>query len=59
VLVDFEVEFEFKSKLFEMLAGQVFDKALRKMIGAFENRAAELYGAGESGSSSSSAQSAA
>ncbi|WP_176595676.1 MULTISPECIES: type II toxin-antitoxin system RatA family toxin [Sphingobium] len=59
VLVDFEVEFEFKSKLFEMLAGQVFDKALRKMIGAFETRAAELYGAGESGSSSSSAQSAA
>lgn len=57
VLVDFEVEFEFKNRLFEMLAGQMFDKALRKMIGAFETRAAELYG--ESGSSSSSAQSAA
>jgi coenzyme Q-binding protein COQ10 len=61
VLVDFEVEFEFRNRLFEMLAGQVFDKALRKMIGAFETRAAELYGAGgdESGSSSSSAHSAA
>src|SRR5690606_29541964 len=35
VLVDFEVEFEFKNRLFEMLAGQMFDKALRKMIGAF------------------------
>ena len=57
VLVDFEVEFEFKNRLFEMLAGQVFDKALRKMIGAFETRAAELYG--DSGRSSSSAQSAA
>lgn len=59
VLVDFEVDFEFKNKLFEMLAGQMFDKALRKMIGAFEERAAVLYGTGESGSSSSSAQSAA
>lgn len=59
VLVDFEVDFEFKNRLFEMLAGQMFDKALRKMIGAFEERAAVLYGTGESGSSSSSAQSAA
>lgn len=57
VLVDFEVEFEFRNRLFEMLAGQVFDKALRKMIGAFETRADELYG--ESGKNSSSAQSAA
>jgi coenzyme Q-binding protein COQ10 len=57
VLVDFEVEFEFKNRLFEMLAGQFFDKALRKMIGAFEARAAELYA--PSGSNSSSAHSAA
>jgi coenzyme Q-binding protein COQ10 len=56
-LVDFEVEFAFKNRLFEMLAGQMFDKALRKMIGAFEKRADALYGA--SGSSSSSAHSAA
>jgi coenzyme Q-binding protein COQ10 len=47
-----------------MLAGQVFDKALRKMIGAFEARAAALYGASPAsgapeGSSSSSAHSAA
>ena len=44
VLVDFCVDFAFKNRMFEMLAGQVFDKALRKMIGAFETRAAELYG---------------
>jgi coenzyme Q-binding protein COQ10 len=37
----------------------MFDKALRKMIGAFEQRANALYGASESGISSSSAQSAA
>lgn len=59
VLVDFEVDFAFKNRLFEMLAGQMFDKALRKMIGAFEARAAELYGPSESGSSSSNAHSAA
>ena len=43
-LVDFSIEFEFKSRLFEMVAGQVFDRALRMMIGAFEERAARLYG---------------
>ncbi len=63
VLVDFTVDFAFKNRMFEMLAGQMFDRALRKMTGAFEARAAVLYGAGSSGtssgSSSSSAQSAA
>jgi coenzyme Q-binding protein COQ10 len=44
--VDFAVDFAFKSRLFEMLAGQVFDRALRRMIGAFETRAAVLYGTG-------------
>jgi coenzyme Q-binding protein COQ10 len=57
--VDFSVDFEFKSRMFEMLAGQMFGAALRKMIGAFEARAVVLYGAGESGISSSSAHSAA
>ncbi|RYE02547.1 MAG: type II toxin-antitoxin system RatA family toxin [Sphingomonadales bacterium] len=42
-LVDFCVDFAFKNRVFEMLAGQVFDRALRKMIGAFEERAARLY----------------
>jgi coenzyme Q-binding protein COQ10 len=60
--VDFTVDFEFKNRIFEMLAGQVFGTALRKMIGAFETRAAQLYGAAgspASGISSSSAHSAA
>lgn len=56
-LVDFTVDFAFKNRMFEMLAGQVFGVALRRMIGAFEERAAVLYGA--SGNSSSSAHSAA
>ena len=41
--VDFCVDFAFKNRMFEMLAGQVFDRALRKMIGAFEDRARVLY----------------
>ena len=61
--VDFTVDFAFKNRVFEMLAGQVFGVALRKMIGAFEDRAAVLYGATASspadGSNSSSAHNAA
>jgi coenzyme Q-binding protein COQ10 len=57
--VDFCVDFAFRNRIFEAIAGQMFDRALRRMIGAFEERAAVLYGAGESGRSSSSAQSAA
>ena len=34
-LVDFSVDFAFKNRMFEMLAGQVFGAALRRMIGAF------------------------
>ncbi|MGU3313973.1 MAG: type II toxin-antitoxin system RatA family toxin [Sphingomonas sp.] len=52
--VDFAVDFQFKNRMFEMLAGQVFGVALRRMIGAFEDRAKILYG-----SSNSSATSAA
>ncbi|HEX8484993.1 type II toxin-antitoxin system RatA family toxin [Sphingomonas sp.] len=61
--VDFTVDFAFKNRMFEMMAGQVFGIALRKMIGAFEARADQLYGASaggaERGISSSSAHSAA
>ena len=57
--VDFSVEFAFKNRVFEMLAGQVFHAALRRMTSAFEARAAQLYGTSASGSSSSSAHSAA
>lgn len=58
-IVDFSVDFAFRSRLFEAIAGQVFERALRTMIGAFEARAAKLYGLGESGSRSSNAHSAA
>ena len=57
--IDFCVDFAFKSRVFDMLAGQVFDRALRRMIGAFCDRAEQLYGPGAPGISSSRAQSAA
>ena len=52
--VHFSVDFAFKSRIFETLAGQMFDRALRRMTGAFEKRAEQLYGI-----NNSSAQSAA
>lgn len=59
-LVEFSVDFEFRSRIFEAIAGQMFGKALRKMISAFESRAAELYAPSEtSGIKSSRAHNAA
>lgn len=57
--IRFCVDFAFRNRIFEALAGQMFDRALRRMIGAFETRAHELYGASAPGSSSSRAHSAA
>ncbi len=42
-VVDFTVDFAFRNSIFEALAGQVFDSALRKMTGAFIARADSLY----------------
>ena len=52
--IEFAVEFTFRNRVFEALAGQYFDRAFRKMVAAFEARADALYG-----SSSSSAHSVA
>ena len=49
--IDFAVDFQFRNKMFQAMAGQYFDRAFRKMVAAFEQRAADLYG-----SSNSSAQ---
>jgi len=46
--VHFAVDFAFRSRLFESLAGSMFDRALRRMTGAFEQRAGELYGSRQS-----------
>lgn len=43
-VIDFCVDFSFRNALFEKLAGQYLDRAFRKMVAAFETRAAKLYG---------------
>ncbi|MXO74069.1 type II toxin-antitoxin system RatA family toxin [Altererythrobacter aerius] len=50
--VDFCVEFTFRNAVFEALAGQYFDRAFRKMVTAFEERAAALYGSSSSSATS-------
>ena len=50
--IDFAVDFEFKNRVFQALAGQYFDKAFRKMVAAFETRAGELYGSNSSSATS-------
>lgn len=43
-LVDFYVDFEFKNPIFQKLMGVFFNEIVRRMVGAFEERATELYG---------------
>ena len=50
--VDFAVSFTFRNAVFEALAGQYFDRAFRKMVGAFETRADQLYGSNNSSATS-------
>jgi coenzyme Q-binding protein COQ10 len=42
--VDFFVEFEFKSRVLELLMESLFGNAVRRMVSAFERRAEQLYG---------------
>lgn len=50
--IDFNVDFAFKNRVFEALAGQYFDRAFRKMVTAFEARADALYGNSSSSATS-------
>jgi coenzyme Q-binding protein COQ10 len=43
-LVDFFVEFEFRSRLLQSAIGVVFNEAVRLMVGAFLKRARDIYG---------------
>ncbi len=50
--IDFAVSFTFRNAMFEALAGQYFDRAFRKMVSAFEQRAHQLYGSNNSSATS-------
>lgn len=43
-VIDFFVDFEFRSKVLQALIGLLFNEAVSRMVGAFEARARELYG---------------
>src|SRR5215475_13696654 len=42
--IDFDIDFQFSSRLLETVAGKVFGEAVRRMVGAFEKRAHALLG---------------
>ena len=43
-LVEFQVDFEFRSKMLQAVIGTLFNEAVKVMVGAFEKRAKQLYG---------------
>ncbi|WP_420404950.1 type II toxin-antitoxin system RatA family toxin [Nisaea sp.] len=49
-MIDFYVDFEFKSRMLQKIIEVFFNEAVRRMVTAFESRAYELYGAERSGS---------
>lgn len=42
-LIDFSVEFEFDNIALQALANMFFNEVVKRMVGAFEGRAAQLY----------------
>lgn len=42
-IVDFYVDFEFRSRILQNLIGLLFNEAVHRMVGAFEARARQLY----------------
>ena len=43
-LIDFYVDFEFRSAIVQRVIGLLFNEAARRMVSAFEARAKQLYG---------------
>lgn len=57
-LIDFYVDFEFRSRILQRLMEMFFNEAVKRMVTAFETRAGEIYGpAGPQDSVSSTASS--
>jgi coenzyme Q-binding protein COQ10 len=43
-VIDFYVDFEFRSRMLQKLIGLLFNEAVSRMVSAFEARARQLYG---------------
>ena len=54
-VIDFYIDFEFRSRLLQRLMGPLFNEAVRRMVSAFDSRARALYGAGPEGASATAA----
>jgi len=54
-LIDFYVDFEFRSRVLRALMEPLFNEAVRRMVAAFETRARTLYGASKGGDANPSA----
>lgn len=42
-VIDFYIDFEFRSRALQALIGRLFNEAVKRMVFAFERRAAQLY----------------
>lgn len=45
--IELELDFQFRSRMLNMLIGSMFDKAVARMAEAFKKRADDLYGSSE------------
>ncbi|RMD61099.1 MAG: type II toxin-antitoxin system RatA family toxin [Alphaproteobacteria bacterium] len=54
-VIDFYVDFEFRSRILQRVIEALFSEAVRRMVGAFEARARALYGPGMTPSPSAAA----
>jgi coenzyme Q-binding protein COQ10 len=45
VVIDFFVDFEFRSRILQTLIGKLFNEATKMMVHAFEKRAGQCFGA--------------
>lgn len=43
-IIDFYIDFEFRSRTLQSLIGRLFNEAVQRMVNAFERRAKALYG---------------
>ena len=48
-VIDFYVDFEFRSAVLQKIIGALFGEAVRRMVSAFETRAEQLYGGAVAG----------
>ena len=54
-VIDFYIDFEFRSRILQRLMGPLFNEAVRRMVSSFETRARALHGDDPKGASATAA----